>query len=291
MRRSCRGLPGLLACILATACATYDASYPKSPSKAFRDAPSTHLGRLFAEQAAARPGRSGVDAIRYGRVAFTARLAIADQAERSLDLQYYIWDADITGRLLGERLVRAADRGVRVRVLLDDNSIVGRDTALAQLSGHPNIEIRSFNPYRDRRRWRDLFTEPSRINRRSHNKILVADGAVAILGGRNIADHYYGVHGGSNSRDLDMMAVGAVVPDVSSVFDAFWNSSFAVPYGAFVDDVPTPEQAEVAAAALRARMGRGSPAVPGRRGPGEAHRVPRVHGRQAGVGPDPRALR
>ena len=193
--------------------------------------------------------------MRYGRKALEARLALADLAERSLDLQYYIWDADVSGHLLADRIIRAADRGVRVRVLLDDHCIVDRDTAIAQLSAHPNIEIRAFNPFRNRsNRWRDFLTDPSRANRRSHNKVMIADNAIAIVGGRNIADHYFGVHGESNFRDLDTVAVGPVVRDASAVFDDFWNSAFAVPYAAFVDTPPTRAEADAAIAEMRAKM-------------------------------------
>jgi putative cardiolipin synthase len=179
---------------------------------------------------------------------------MVDLAERSLDLQYYIWDPDITGGLLGERVVRAAERGVRVRLLLDDISIVDRDSVLARLTGHPNIEIRAFNPFRDRKRWGDLFGDIPRVNRRSHNKIFVADNAVTIIGGRNIADHYFGVHGESNYRDLDAIATGPVVRDVSAVFDRFWNSKFAVPYGAFVREQPTARTRRRRIAELRAEV-------------------------------------
>src|SRR6185436_1844835 len=191
----------------------------------------TTLARLFEPTAAKHRGESGVEYMRFGRVALEARLALADLAERSLDLQYYIWDADVSGHLLADRIIRAADRGVRVRVLLDDHSIVDRDTAIAQLSAHPNIEIRAFNPFRYRsQRWGDFLTDPSRANRRSHNKVMIADNTIMIVGGRNIADHYFGVHGESNYRDLDTLAVGPVVRDASAVYDDFWNSDFAVPY-------------------------------------------------------------
>jgi putative cardiolipin synthase len=213
------------------------------------------LGRLFESAAAEQPGESGVFYMRYGRRALEARLALADLAERSLDLQYYIWDADVSGRLLADRIIRAADRGVRVRVLLDDISIVDRDTAIARLSAHPNIDVRAFNPFRSRsRRWLDIFTDPSRVNRRSHNKVMIADNAIMIVGGRNIADHYFGVHGDSNYRDLDTVAVGPVVRDGSLVFDDFWNSPFSVPYGAFVATPPTRAESDAAIAEMRAKM-------------------------------------
>ena len=245
----------LLALAIATGCATYDANYPRSPSTALPEYHATTLGRLFEPAAAEHPGESGVLYMRYGSKALVARLALADLAERSLDLQYFIWDADISGHLLADRIIRAADRGVRVRVLLDDLSIVDRDTAIAQLSAHPNIEIRAFNPFRGRgNRWGDFFTDPSRVNRRSHNKLMIADNAIAIVGGRNIADHYFGVHGESNYRDLDTVAVGPVVRDASAVFDDFWNSAYAVPYAAFVDTPPTRADADAAIAEMRAKM-------------------------------------
>ena len=125
----------LLALAVASGCSVYT-KYPRSPSIAFPEYQATTLGHLFEPAAAKHPGKSGIVYMRYGRNALEARLALADLAERSLDLQYYIWDADIVGRLLADRIIRAADRGVRVRVLLDDHGIVDRDTAIARLSAH-----------------------------------------------------------------------------------------------------------------------------------------------------------
>lgn len=250
-----RGAGVLLALAVATGCAADYAKYPRSPSTALQEYQATTLGRLFEPAKAEHPGESGVLYMHYGSKALVARLALADLAERSLDLQYFIWDADISGHLLADRIIRAADRGVRVRVLLDDLSVVDRDTAIAQLSAHPNIDIRAFNPFRGRgNRWGDFFTDPSRVNRRSHNKLMIADNAVAIVGGRNISDHYFGVHGEANFRDLDTLAVGPVVRDASAVFDDFWNSAYAVPYAAFVDRPPTRADADAAIAEMRAKM-------------------------------------
>jgi putative cardiolipin synthase len=250
-----RRVPALALLVLATACGTYDPSYPRRESSAFKDWRGGRLAAFFAPPSGAEPGESGVELIRFGRVALEARLALADLAEHALDLQYYIWDADLSGRLLGERVYRAAERGVRVRLLLDDISIVDRDSQLARFSGHPNIEIRAFNPFRHRsRRLGDFLTNPSRVNRRSHNKVMIADNAAAIVGGRNIADHYFGVHGESNYRDLDAFAVGPVVRDASGVFDDFWNSPYAVPYEAFVNAPQTVEDARAQAEVMRERI-------------------------------------
>ena len=252
-----RGAAALLslAVAVATGCANYDTEYPRLPSTAVADGSATSLGRLFEPAATEHPGESGVEYMRFGPMALRARLALADLAERSLDLQYYIWDSDLTGYLLADRIVRAADRGVRVRVMLDDQGIRGRDTAIARLSGHPNIEFRAFNPFRGRRsRLGDLLTDASRVQRRLHNKVMIADNAIAIVGGRNIADHYFGVHGESNYRDLDTVAVGPVVREASAVFDDFWNSPFAIPYEAFVATPPTRADADAQVAEGRARM-------------------------------------
>ncbi len=250
-----RSVVVLLALAVAAGCSTHHREYPRVPSTALRDCQTTSLARLFEPAEAAHPGESGVLYMRYGRRALEARLALADLAERSLDLQYFIWDADVSGHLLADRIIRAADRGVRVRVLLDDLSIVDRDTAIAQLSAHPNIDVRAFNPFRARSsRLRDFLTDPSRVNRRSHNKVMIADNTIAIVGGRNIADSYFGVHGDSNFRDLDTVAVGPVVRDASTVFDDFWNSPFALPYEAFVDSPPTRAECDAAIATMRAQM-------------------------------------
>jgi len=246
----------LLLLVVASSCSTYDVKFPRPVSHALELRPATRLAQLFESAAAAHPDKSGINAIRAPRIALEGRIAMVDLAQQSLDLQYYIWDDDVSGGLLGERLVRAAERGVRVRLLLDDISIVDRDSNLARLSGHPNIDIRAFNPFRDRGRWGDLFHDASRVNRRSHNKILVADNAVAIVGGRNIGDQYFGMATHTNYRDLDAIVAGPVVRDISSIFDSFWNSKFAIPYAAFVDHPPTAADADAQIAQLRADVAR-----------------------------------
>jgi len=166
---------------------------------------------------------------------------MADLAEKTLDGQYYIWDADTTGLILADRLLRAADRGVRVRLLIDDHYMSEtRDANIAALDAHPNIEIRFFNPIRNRR-WRvmSFLAEFSRANHRMHNKLFVMDNAVAIVGGRNIADTYFGVKADYNFRDLDVMNSGPIVNELSTSFDMFWNSEWALPVGAVVKEDAT----------------------------------------------------
>ena len=170
------------------------------------------------------------------REAFIVRLALADLAERSLDMQYYVWDGDTTGRIIVHHVMKAADRGVKVRLLVDDPYYKASDPVKASLDAHPNVEIRLFNPTTNRRWSRlDFVFDFRRVNRRMHNKLMVADNAAAIVGGRNIGDVYYGVNTIYNFRDLDVLAVGPVVGDLSGVFDRYWNSASTVPIAAIVE--------------------------------------------------------
>src|SRR4249920_1816066 len=197
---------------------------------------TTRLGQFFGSAAAAHPGLSGFSLLSQAREAFIARLALADLAEQSLDMQYYMWDGDTTGRIIVDRVMRAADRGVRVRLLVDDPYYKANDSVIAALDAHPNVEIRLFNPFTNRR-WSALgfIFDFARVNRRMHNKLVVVDNAAAIVGGRNIGDIYYGVNTIANYRDLDVLAVGPVVRDLSGVFDRYWNSPSTVPIAAIVD--------------------------------------------------------
>src|SRR5690606_16312025 len=156
------------------------------------------------------------------RDAFAKRMLLARAAERTLDIQYYIWRKDMTGTLLLEALHLAADRGVRVRLLLDDNGISGLDTELMALDMHPNIEVRLFNPFKVRSpKWIGFLTDFSRVNRRMHNKSFTADNRATIIGGRNIGDEYFGAANGLLFADLDVLAVGPVVQDVTTDFDRY----------------------------------------------------------------------
>ena len=225
----------LLIVVSMTSCATLPEDYPRTNLTAFPDYLETSVGRFFEEVAVQHPDKSGFAIIRHGRKAFTARIALTELAEKSLDVQYYIWEEDTTGRILAERLIQAADRGVRVRILVDDINLAGRDSRVAAVDAHPNIEIRIFNPFanRDKRAF-DFLIDLNRINHRMHNKLMVMDNALAIVGGRNIGNHYFGVATDANFRDLDIAAAGPVVRDTSRVFDHFWNGDWAVPIAALV---------------------------------------------------------
>jgi len=244
----------VLVALLLTGCATVRTDYVRTSATAFQEHESTTLGRQIAKDAAQRPGESGFALMRYGHQAFTARIALADLAQKSIDVQYYIWEADATGRILAERLARAAERGVRVRVLIDDANLVNLDATVASFDAHPNIEVRLFNPFAQRTaKTLDFIVDFERVNHRMHNKLMVVDNAVAIVGGRNMSDPYFGVHPDQNFRDLDVVAIGPVVRDLSKVFDRFWNGDWAVPIAALVDHIYTTD--DYAATTRAAREG------------------------------------
>ncbi len=178
----------------------------------------------------AHPGLAGIHALADGRDAFAARAVLAQAADRSLDVQYYIWRNDTTGRLMFDALRAAAERGVRVRLLLDDNNTAGLDASLAALDAHPMIEVRLFNPNGIRAvRAVGMAADFMRLNRRMHNKSFTADNQVTIIGGRNVGDEYFGAAGEISFADLDVIAAGPVVRAVSDDFDLYWNSPSAYP--------------------------------------------------------------
>jgi len=182
------------------------------------------LGLGVSEEAAKHPGRSGVELLRDGVDAFAMRVWLLRNAERSIDLQYYIWHDDLTGHLLFEEVRKAADRGVRVRLLLDDNGIAGLDDTLGWLDRHANVEIRLFNPFRNRRfKPLDFLFDFSRANRRMLSKSFTVDNQITIVGGRNIGDEYFAARDADVFADLDAICAGPVVTEVSDCFDRFWN--------------------------------------------------------------------
>jgi putative cardiolipin synthase len=210
---------------------------------ALTDTASTRLGRVLADDVAAHPGKTGVHPLGRPRDAFATRALLAAAADRSLDVQYYIWHGDSVGYLLFEALWQAAERGVRVRLLLDDNNTSGLDPTLAALDAHPNIEVRLYNPFVQRSgRVFGYLTDFERLNRRMHNKSFTADNQVTVVGGRNIGGEYFGVGSDVVFADLDVLAVGAAVGEVSKEFDLYWNSPSAYPAASFVG-TPGPDGA------------------------------------------------
>ncbi|PRX31238.1 putative cardiolipin synthase [Paraburkholderia sp. BL18I3N2] len=225
-----RGLVAVLLIMLLSACASLPPQTGRTTTHALTDTDSTRLATAFIPQERKHPDNSAFHLLPNGVDALLARIVLAETAERTLDLQYYIWHDDLTGRHLADAVLKAADRGVRVRVLLDDLGTGADDKVLLAISSHPNIEIRLFNPIANRT-FKKLGTalEFSRVNRRMHNKALIADNQAAILGGRNIGDEYFGASSEVDFGDLDVLTFGPVVHKVSNAFDEFWNSDAAYP--------------------------------------------------------------
>jgi putative cardiolipin synthase len=209
---------------------------------------ATRLGGFFAGAARTHPGLSGFDLVTSGRTAFEARYAFAHLAERTIDAQYFLWANDATGRNLLRALLDAADRGVRVRLLIDDLNRPGAAIDLAALNAYPNVHVRLFNPFTSL----DLVTDFARVNHRMHDKAFIVDNAIAVVGGRNIADQYFSVNDETNFRDLDLVTVGPIVREISNEFDAFWNSPWAISVRKIDGAEPGPDEVKAVAARLRA---------------------------------------
>jgi len=219
----------LLAGLALAGCGGVPFDAPKTKSHAARTAAP---GRLAA---AATPWlgpdrASGFVLLPSGTDALGARLRLAEGAEHTLDAQYFLMKPDFAGAIFAQGLIAAADRGVRVRLLVDDVFTTATDVQLATLDRHPRIEVRIFNPVaRSGPYWIAFVRDFSRTNRRMHNKSFTADNAVTIVGGRNIADEYFAIAEEIDFADLDMLGVGDVAAEVSTTFDAFWNDRLAVP--------------------------------------------------------------
>ena len=213
-------------------------------------AKQTKLGQALADDLAQHAGLNGIYKLDDAREAFAARAQLARMSERTLDVQYYIWRGDTTGMLLLDELRAAADRGVRVRLLLDDFGTSGLDSELRLLSQHEHIEVRLFNPSMLRTpKLLGHLANPQRANRRMHNKVFSADNQATIIGGRNVGNEYFGATEGVLFADLDVLAVGPIVNEVSLDFDRYWASGSAFA----VEDVIS-ELSEAASTETRARM-------------------------------------
>ena len=247
----------LITCLAALAlagCASLEPR-PELPAAAASPAGSgTPLDDLIAGVEARHPGESGFRLVREGPEAFAIRAASARLAGRSLDVQTYIWHADPTGGFLAHEVLAAADRGVRVRLLVDDMDARAKNYGFAALHAHPGIEVRMFNPFETRSGSVTFVLEAlgnaKRINRRMHNKTWIADNRIAIAGGRNLGDEYFGASEDVNFVDLDLAMVGPIVRDASASFDRYWNSPLAYPMDVLAPDAVSPAALE----ALRERI-------------------------------------
>jgi putative cardiolipin synthase len=223
---------------MVAGCATLPTDPPDSlPSYALLSRPDEGFAQVEADVTGNHgPDYSGFVLIDRNEDALRWRLALIDQARYSIDMQYYLWYADASGSLIASRLLAAADRGVRVRLMFDDINAVlgGPESGLALMDEHPNVEIRLFNPWEQRNVVGQAFEYLQRMERldvRMHNKLLVADNQAVILGGRNIGDHYFGLSDGYNFHDLDVLGIGPVARQASGIFDNFWNSDWVAEAG------------------------------------------------------------
>ncbi len=244
--------------LLIVGCASVRYDVPRVPSYAFDQPLLTPLGQSYLPQLAATPGQSGFHLLVSGPESLAARGALAEAAQRTLDLQYYSVAHDSTSTLLLDAALRASQRGVRVRLLVDDLNVGDRDSDLAMLAAHPNVEVRLFNPFSHRggfgvsQVW-ELLGNSDRLNRRMHNKLWIADGAVAVMGGRNLGDAYFNASQDRDFADLDVLAAGPVVGEMSRSFDRYWNSEWAVPVASIVGPPPPPAERQQAWAEMTAR--------------------------------------
>jgi putative cardiolipin synthase len=229
---------GLTVLVLALDACSPPQAVRKQSSKALPPTTSTSAARYVHAEADQHQAESGFRLLTLSTNALMSRVALSDHAQHSLDLQYYIFHNDATGRLMAQRLLAAADRGVRVRLLVDDINAGGAIDLFDALDTHPNIEVRLFNPFATKKpsllsRAAQFLLDAHRLNRRMHNKSFIADGNVAIVGGRNIGDAYFDAGDSTNFRDLDLIAIGPVVKQASHAFDEYWNCDAAYPVKAF----------------------------------------------------------
>ena len=269
-RKSRWSITALLCISLLTGCASVGPGRAeRAASSALADPRETFLGRHFLDEAHAHGESSAFHVISAGVDGFVTRVQMIRQAERTLDLQYFIFRGDETGRMITDELLRAADRGVRVRVLVDDGDTTDGDERILKLDGTPNIQVRVFNPFDYRKHNRilrnlDFAFHKSRLDYRMHNKLMVADNAVALIGGRNIGNQYFQLDPASQFADDDVFTAGPIVQQLSHSFDDFWNSDMSVPaasLGHVAADVRAGEKAVVKGSGLDylARVESGEP--------------------------------
>lgn len=243
----------LLWIIFIGGCASLPKDFERPTSYAYTDTSDTRIAKAHSEEGAAHPGQSGFLLLDNGLDAFVARAVLAASADRSIDVQYYLYHSDLIASLFTDQLIKAADRGVRVRLLVDDMKMGGRDLGAAVLDSHPNIEVRFFNPFtRSSSRTLQFLTRFGSVTRRMHNKSFTVDNQATILGGRNIGDEYFDADPDLAFSDLDVLAVGPVVKEVSSAFDLYWNNELSYPALVLKGKPPTQEEIELKTQALKA---------------------------------------
>ncbi len=241
-----------------TACSTLPpgSSAPRPESVALTNPEQTKLGQRLEPRVREHPDLSGLRLIPNGVACFRARIEMAALAEKTLDVQYFAIQSDDTGRLFIESLLQAADRGVRVRILLDDSNAVGRDAEIGALTAHANIELRVFNPFTYRgplefMRAAEFALNEKRLTHRMHNKLFVVDNELALSGGRNIGDAYFAASQSLEFGDYDVLIAGGMVRRLSGSFDAFWNSPLAIPLQNLLLLKPTKERLDAYRESLR----------------------------------------
>ena len=245
----------LLLLFLACACARLPTRPELAQEHALALGEQTRIDALVAPAAARHPGLSGFRLVADGVEAFALRGLTARAAGRSLDIQSYIWHDDLTGRLLAGEALDAADRGVRVRILLDDLNARAHSRTLRVLDTHPHIAIRVYNPFVSRtgklRAGLEAAGSFQRINRRAHNKSWIADGRLAITGGRNVGDEYFMASADANFQDLDLLVAGPAASALEQAFDAYWNAASAWPIALIDHSEPTAGELETLRQTLR----------------------------------------
>ncbi|MGR3661275.1 MAG: phospholipase D-like domain-containing protein, partial [Paracoccaceae bacterium] len=239
--------------LVIAACTSVPFDAPRSVTSADEVPKSGSIYQTAQEVEHANGGLNSIAPLSSGNDALGVRLRMIEQAEHALDLQYFLIKPDSAAVLISAKLLEAADRGVRIRFLLDDVFTTVKDSELAQLDSHPNIEIRIFNPLsRNTAGFMNYLLDFSRVNRRMHNKSIVVDNAMAVIGGRNIADEYFQIGTDTIFADFEMFIIGPAVQDISATFDLFWNDEYAVPIRAlYTREVEaTPDASELAIAVV-----------------------------------------
>ncbi len=235
----------MLGLLLMGGCASLPTDFERHESHAYLDTDDTRFGKAIQAEKPAHPDQSGFLLLGNGLDAFVARALLAQGAERSIDTQYYMIHKDTVGWLFIDQLYKAADRGVRVRLLIDDIDMGGRDFGTAVFDSHPNVEVRVFNPFgRNTGRTLQFVTGFGKQTRRGHNKSFTVDSQITILGGRNIGDEYFEADPELAFVDLDVLAAGPVARSVSASFDQYWNSELSYPISVLIEKAPTPEEIE-----------------------------------------------